>query len=405
MDKEYGNVVISRKAIIEESRKEAKMELLSSIQEGDIMEGVVKNITDYGAFIDLKTMDGLLHITDISWKKISHPSEVLELGQTIKVMIIKYSPESQRISLGLKQLEKNPWEKFADKYKVGAKFPGIVTSIVDYGAFVELAPDVEGLVYHTEISWNTKNIYPRKYFKIGDQVDVVILEIDIARHRIGLSIKRCHEDPWKKFANQYSVGSIVVGKVRNIADFGIFMTVGEGMDAIDVLIPATEISWDKSPEIALKDYNKGDAVEGVVLNIDLERERVTVGIKQKQQSDSSDTIQKLLAEKVATCKVLEVKKDGIEVELPGNFTAFIKRGDISKHKEDQKPEKFAIGDEIDVKVFGFDRSTNTFNISIRALEIEQEKNAIKEFGSTDSGASLGHILGAALGNNATKKQD
>lgn len=397
VDKENGNVVVSRRAILEDSRKEARQEQLANIHEGSVLEGTVKNLTDYGAFIDLGFMDGLLHITDISWSKISHPSEVLSIGQVIKVVVIKYSAESQRVSLGMKQLEANPWDKLAEKYKVGTKLKGIVTTIVDYGAFVEIEPNVEGLVYHTEMSWNAKNIHPRKLVKTGDEVEVLILEIDISKHRISLSIKQCKENPWAKFADSYPIGSIVSGVIKNVADFGMFMTVGtEEKDEIDVLIPATEISWSKSPEEALKDYSKGSHVTGMVLNIDLERERVTVSIKQATDSNIVARAEKIVDEGIITCVISNVRKDGIEVEAVDGLSTFIKKSDLSMHKEEQRPERFAIGDKIDAKVLGFDKNSRHLSLSIKAFEIEEEKKAIAEFGSNASGASLGDILGAAL---------
>jgi len=397
VDKDNGNVVVSRRAILEESRKEARQEQLSNIAEGMILQGTVKNITDYGAFIDLGFMDGLLHITDISWSKISHPSEILSVGQVVKVSVIKYTAESQRVSLGMKQLEENPWDKLPEKYKIGTKLKGRITTVVDYGAFVEIEANVEGLVYHTEMSWNAKNVHPRKLVKIDEIVEVVILEIDIAKHRISLSMKQCKENPWVKFSENYPIGSTVSGVIKNIADFGMFMTIGtEEKDEIDVLIPATEISWSKSPEEALKDYSKGSLVTGTVLNVDLERERVTVSIKQGEVDSVLLAAQKIIDIGVATCVVTNVKKDGIEVELSDGMLAFIKKADLSKHKDEQNSERFSIGDTIDAKVTSFDKNTRQFSLSVKALEIEEEKKAIAEFGSTGSGASLGDILGAAL---------
>ncbi|MDJ1407122.1 MAG: 30S ribosomal protein S1 [Candidatus Midichloria sp.] len=397
VDRENGNVVVSRRAILEDSRKEARQEQLANIQEGSVLEGTVKNLTDYGVFIDLGFMDGLLHITDISWSKISHPSEVLSIGQVVKVIVIKYSAESQRVSLGMKQLEANPWDQLAEKYKVGTKFKGTVTTVVDYGAFVEIELNVEGLVYHTEMSWNAKNMHPRKLVKPGDEVEVIILEIDISKHRISLSMKQCKENPWAKFAENYPIGSTVSGIIKNIADFGMFMTIGDAeQDEIDVLIPATEISWDKSPEEALKDYAKGSLVTGVVLNIDLERERVTVSIKQVAGDAVVAAAEKLVNAGIVTCVVTNIKKDGIEVEAAEGLTAFVKKSDLSKHKDEQHPERFAVGDKVDAKVLGFDKTSRQLLLSIKAHEIEEEKKAIAEFGSTASGASLGDILGAAL---------
>ncbi len=407
MDREQGNVVVSRRAILEESRTEARNELLSNIAEGSILEGVVKNITDYGAFIDLGSLDGLLHITDISWNKISHPSEVLNLGQQIKVMVIKYNPETKRVSLGLKQLESNPWDGLTDKYQPGMRFLGTVTTVTDYGAFVELAQGVEGLVYHTEISWNAKNVHPRKLLKAGDEVEVVVLELDISKHRISLSIKQTKPNPWQKFADDYPLNSVVEGVVKNIADFGLFVTINEENPdlAIDALVPAIELTWGDNPEEELKKYKKGDIVKGIVLTVDAERERVTLGVKQLTKDYFSEAADKFSKGSIITCTISDVRNDGIEVELSENIRAFIKKNEISKHKAEQRLERFAVGDRIDAMVVAFDKTTRKFNVSIKALEVDQEKKAIAEYGSTDSGASLGDILGAALGQPQSKDKE
>lgn len=399
MDKEQGNVVVSRRAILEESRKEARDELLSTLSEGSILEGTVKNITDYGAFIDLRYFDGLLHITDISWSKISHPSEVLSIGQNIKVVVIKYNPETKRVSLGLKQLEKNPWDGLADKYKAGEKFKGVVTTVTDYGAFVELEPNVEGLVYHTEISWNAKSIHPKKLLKSSDEVEVIVLEVDIAKHRISLSIKQCKENPWQRFAEQHPIGSTVEGVVKNIADFGLFVTINENQSdlAVDALVPVVELTWGDNPEEALNNYKKGDIVKGLILTSDVERERVTLGVKQLSENPVTKASEKYSKGDIVQCVVKEVKSEGIEVGFDDNISTFIKRIDLSKHKAEQRPERFAVGDRLEAMVASIDKSSCKLNLSIKALESEQEKKAIAEYGSADSGASLGDIIGAALG--------
>ena len=398
MDKDQGNIVVSRRAILEESRQEARDELLSNIAEGVELEGYVKNITDYGAFVDLGPIDGLLHITDISWDKISHPSEVLELNQTIKVKVIKYNQDTQRVSLGLKQLKENPWTGLADKYKEGMKSKGVITTVTDYGAFVEIEPNIEGLVYHTEISWNAKNIHPKKLVKIGDEVEVTVLEVDIDKHRIGLSMKQCFENPWEKFIQDNPIGTEVEGTIKNIADFGMFVTVNEAnpLLAIDALIPIVELSWDANPEKELKNYKPGDVIKGVVTTTDLERERVTVSIKQLSGNEKMEAAGKYPVGSTVSCAVVEVKKEGLEVEVDAEIKGFIKRMDLSKHRDEQKVERFSAGDRLSAKVIGVDKSTFNLGLSIKSLEIEKEKQAIAEYGSTDSGASLGDILGEAL---------
>jgi len=398
IDREQGNVVVSRRAILEDSRKEAKSELLAGIKEGMIFDGVVKNITNYGAFIDLGDIDGLLHITDISWEKISHPSEKITLGQEIKVVVTKYNSEVQRVSLGLKQLSDNPWKGLEKKYTTGTKHKGKVIGISDYGVFVELEKSIEGLVYLNEIDWNTKNTHPTKLVNVGDDVETVVLDLDIDKHRISLSIKQCTENPWKNFVDKYPVGTRVKAKIKKIVDFGLFVNVMEGdkENDLDVLVPAVEINWDDNPRNALKNYKAGEDIEGVVLSSDLERERVTISIKQLEESNYKEITDKLVKAEVVTCKVLEVTKDGLYVEAPEGVKGFVKKYDLSKHKDQQKPERFTIGDRIDAKIISYDKSKRILNFSVKILEIAEEKKAIAEYGSVDSGASLGDILGAAI---------
>ncbi len=398
IDREQGNVVVSRRAILEESRKEAKNELLSGIKEGMTFNGVVKNITNYGAFIDLGDIDGLLHITDISWDKISHPSEKISLGQELKLVVTKYNPEAQRVSLGLKQLTENPWEGLEKKYAVGTKHKGKVLSISDYGAFIELEKSIEGLVYLNEIDWNTKNTHPIKLVNIGDEVETIVLDIDINKHRISLSIKQCTNNPWKSFADNYPIGTKVKAIVKKIVDFGLFVNIIENgkENDLDLLVPAVEINWDDNPKNALKSFKIGDEIQGVVLNSDLERERVTISIKQFEENNYKEVTDKLIKAEVVTCKVTEVTDEGLYVEAPENVKGFIKKFDLSKHKDQQKPDRFTVGDKIDAKVISYDKNKKILNFSVKVLEIAEEKKAIAEYGSVDSGASLGDILGAAI---------
>jgi small subunit ribosomal protein S1 len=405
MDQNQGNVVVSRRAILEESRAEARDSLLSVIKEGDILEGTVKNITDYGAFIDLGSIDGLLHITDISWRKISHPSEVLYLGQQLRVMVIKYNEETKRVSLGLKQLESNPWEGMNEKYKTGMIINGAITTITDYGAFVEIEPGVEGLVYHTEIGWNSKNTHPRKLVKTGDKVGAMVLEVDITKHKISLSIKQCQDNPWQQFSGNHPIGSEVEGIIQNIADFGMFVTINSDnlADAIEALVPAVELSWNEKPEDELKKYKKGDSIKGIVLAVDLDRERVTIGIRQLTKDNLMEAMQRFNKDDIVTCTVTVIKKDGIEVELAEGLTTFIKKNELSKHKSEQRPERFGIGDKIDAKIIMLEVADRKIGLSIKTLEIEEEKRVIAEYGSKDSGASLGEILGMALNKDNEKR--
>jgi small subunit ribosomal protein S1 len=406
MDRDQGNVVVSRRAILEESRAEAREALLSNITEGAVLEGTVKNITDYGAFIDLGSVDGLLHITDISWDKISHPSEVLTLGQSLKVMVIKYNEETKRVSLGLKQLQANPWDAFVEKYQSGVKISGTVTTIADYGAFVEVEPGVEGLVYHTEISWNSKNNHPRKLLKAGDKVEVMVLELDVAKHKMSLSIKQCVENPWLSFGEKHPLGSVIEGVIQNVVDFGIFMSLKsseqEEINGIEALIPATELSWTEKPEDEIKKYEKGQVIKGVIMAIDSERERVTVSIRQMGENGISEALNSLQKGEDVTCTVVAVKKEGVDVELKGGFKTFIKKVDLSKHKSEQRPERFGVGDKIDARIVSVDHATGKLQLSVKLLEVEEEKRAIAEYGSKDSGASLGEILGMALNKDREK---
>ena len=404
IDREQGNVVVSRRAILEESRKEARDELLSGIKEGMTLEGAVKNITHYGAFIDLGDIDGLLHITDIAWDKITHPSEKLTLGEKVKVVVTKYDAETQRVSLGLKQLTDNPWAKLKEKYVIGSKHKGTVVNISDYGAFVELEKGIEGLVYLNEIGWNTKNIHPTKLVQSDDIVEVVVLDMDIDKHRISLSIKQCRENPWKKFIAQYPVGTKVKAKVKKVANFGLFVSVMEGdkENSLNVLVPAVEISYDDDPKGALKNFKEGDEIEGIILSADLERERVTVSIKQLKENNYQEIIKQLIKSGVVTCKVLNVSKDGLDVKTPEDIKGFIKKSDLSKHINQQKPERFTLEDRIDAKILSYDKNKKVLNLSVKALEIEEEKKAIAEYGSIDSGASLRDILGTALEQQQTE---
>ncbi len=400
MDRKRGNIVVSRRAILEESRVEARNEILGKITEGQTLEGVVKNITDYGAFIDMGGIDGLLHVTDISWKRINHPSEMLHVGQTIKVMVTKFDQESKRISLGMKQLEQNPWESVAGKFVVGQRFTGTVTNITDYGAFVELEKGIEGLVHVSEMSWVKKNTHPSKIISSSQQVEVVILDIDSVKHRISLGMKQCEENPWAAFATKHAVGDLIEGTIRNITDFGLFI----GLDGdIDGLVHHSDISWTEAGETVIKNYKKGEQVKAKVLAIDVEKERISLGIKQLTDNVAAggalDGIEK---GSVVTCVVTAQQESGLEVKINDTITAFIKKSDLSRDRQEQRPERFAVGDRVDAKVTNVDKTAHKVTLSIKALEADEQKRAIEEYGSADSGASLGDILGAALSDAGAK---
>ncbi len=400
IDKEQGNVVVSRRAIIEESRAEARDEMLAKVEVGQVLEGTIKNITDYGAFIDLGTIDGLLHVTDISWTKINHPSEMLSVGQKVKVQIIKYDEESKRLSLGIKQLEENPWEGLDAKYPVGKKMTGKVTNIADYGVFVELEPGIEGLVHVSELSWNRHNVSPRKLVQEKQEVEFVILDIDVDKHRISLGMKQCMENIWKKLSKQYPVGTVIDGEVEKVVDFGMFVNFGEEVSG---LIHANDISWVENPDKALKNYKKGDKVKSVVLAIDPEKERVNLGIKQLGKDPFEEFFADLKKGSVVTCVVTAIESDGINVEVGKGVYSFIKKSDLSSDKIEQRPDRFAEGDRVDAKIVQLDKTNRKVSLSIKALENEERKKKIEEYGSVSSGASLGDILGEAISEVENKK--
>ncbi len=399
MDKRRGNIVVSRRAILEESRAEQRSEIVQQLEEGQVVDGVVKNITDYGAFVDLGGIDGLLHVTDIAWRRVNHPSEVLTIGETIKVQIVRINHESHRISLGMKQLQADPWEGIEAKYPIGAKFTGRVTNITDYGAFVELEPGIEGLIHVSEMSWTKKNVHPGKIVSTSQEVDVVVLEVDPDKRRISLGLKQTLQNPWEAFADKHPVGSTIEGEVKNKTEFGLFI----GLEGdVDGMVHLSDLDWQKSGEVALDDYNRGDIVKAKVLDVDVEKERISLGIKQLAADDLADSSAAageggLKKGAVVTTEVVEVNDGGIEVRIAdSDVTAFIRRADLSRDRNDQRPERFAKGDKVDARVTQYDRKTGRIQLSIKALEIAEEKEAVAAYGSSDSGASLGDILGAAL---------
>jgi small subunit ribosomal protein S1 len=397
MDRSRGNIVVSRRAVLEESRAEARSELVANLKEGQILEGVVKNITDYGAFVDLGGVDGLLHVTDIAWRRINHPSEALQIGQAVKVQVVRFNPETQRISLGMKQLEADPWEGVVAKYPAGARFRGRVTNITDYGAFVELEPGIEGLVHVSEMSWTKKNVHPGKIVSTSQEVEVMVLDVDPVKRRISLGLKQCLPNPWEVFAEKYPAGTELEGEVKNITEFGLFVGLpGE----IDGMVHLSDIAWDRSGEEAIQDFKKADQVKVKVLDVDVEKERISLGMKQLTE----DTFEKaasaptggLRKGEVVTGTVTEVNDGGVEVSVGEGLVGFIRKSDLSRDRSEQRPDRFAVGDKIDAKVIQVDRATRKVSLSIKAKEVEEEKKAMAEYGSSDSGASLGDILGAAL---------
>ncbi|MDE1151560.1 MAG: 30S ribosomal protein S1 [Micavibrio sp.] len=394
MDRQRGNIVVSRRAVLEESRAEARSELVSNLKEGQELQGVVKNITDYGAFIDLGGVDGLLHVTDISWKRINHPSEVLTVGQTVNVKIIRFNEESQRISLGMKQLDSDPWQGVEGKFKIGQRYKGRVTNIADYGAFVELGEGIEGLVHVSEMSWTKKNIHPGKIVSTSQEVEVQVLDVDLTKRRISLGLKQTTENPWSKFATAHKAGDVLEGEIRNVTEFGLFVGIG---DQIDGMVHMSDLSWDQAGEEAIKAFKKGDSLKVKVLEIDPEKERVSLGVKQLTGADPVEEAMGGVAKgSVVTCTVTAVTTGGIEVSINDKLKGFIKKGDLSRERSEQRPDRFAVGEKVDAKVIKTDRAGRNLELSIKQREIEEDKQAMAEYGSSDSGASLGDILGAAL---------
>ena len=400
MDRRRGNIVVSRRAVLEERRAEERSSLVASLQEKQVVEGVVKNITDYGAFVDLGGVDGLLHVTDIAWRRVSHPTEVLNVGQTVNVQIIKINHETQRISLGMKQLQTDPWEGVSAKYPPGVRFKGKVTNVTDYGAFVELEPGVEGLVHVSEMSWVKKNVAPSKIVQPGQEVEVQVLEVDSNKRRISLGLKQCMDNPWQAFAAAHPVGSLIEGEIKSITEFGLFIGLE---NEIDGMVHLSDLSWDKAGEQAIAEYQKGQTVQAKVLDVDPEKERVSLGVKQVS-GDPMDKVGPIKKGDVMTVTVSEVNDGGIEVTLADGVKSFIRRSDLSRDRNDQRPERFGVGDKIDALVTSVDKASRKIALSIKAREVAEEKEAVAQYGSSDSGASLGDILGAAL-KRATKKKD
>ena len=402
MDRSRGNIVVSRRAVLEETRAAERTELVANLKEGQVLQGVVKNITDYGAFVDLGGVDGLLHVTDISWRRINHPSEALQVGQTVQVQVVRFNSETQRISLGMKQLEADPWDDVELKYPVTSRFTGRVTNITDYGAFVELEPGIEGLVHVSEMSWTKKNVHPGKIVSTSQEVDVMVLDVDPTKRRISLGLKQTQENPWDEFSTRFPQGTEIDGEVRNITEFGLF--VGLPGD-IDGMVHLSDISWEKSGEEALEAFTKGDEVKVKILEVDTEKERISLGIKQLTEDPFEGSLGSVHKGDIVTSTVSEVNDGGIEVTTSGGLTAFIRRSDLSRDRSEQRPDRFAVGEKVDAMVTNIDMSSRRLSLSIKTKEVSEEKSAMAQYGSSDSGASLGDILGAAIRDKQAETQD
>lgn len=393
MDRRRGNIVVSRRSILEESRAEDRSKIVQNLEEGVEMDGIVKNITDYGAFVDLGGIDGLLHVTDIAWRRVNHPSEVLSIGQTVKVKIVKINQDTHRISLGMKQLMSDPWQAIEDRYPLGQKLSGRVTNITDYGAFVELENGIEGLIHVSEMSWTKKNVHPGKIIATSQEVDVIVLEVDASKRRISLGLKQAQANPWDAFVTKYPVGSTVEGEVKNKTEFGLFL----GLDGdVDGMVHLSDLDWNRPGEQAIDDFKKGDLINAIVLDVDVEKERISLGIKQLGGDPFAESGE-FKKNQIVTCEILDVKEGGIDIKIVGSdITSFIKRAELARDRDAQKPERFAVGEKVDARITQFDKKARKVTISIKALEMAEEKEAIAAYGSSDAGASLGDILGAAL---------
>ena len=395
MDRRRGNIVVSRRTVLEETRAEQRQELVQNLEEGQVIDGVVKNITDYGAFVDLGGIDGLLHVTDIAWRRVNHPTEVLNIGQSVKVKIIKINHETHRISLGMKQLLDDPWQGIEAKYPMAAKFKGRVTNITDYGAFVELEPGIEGLIHVSEMSWTKKNVHPGKIVSTSQEVEVQVLEVDPVKRRISLGLKQTMRNPWELFVEKYPPGTTVEGEVKNKTEFGLFL----GLDGdVDGMVHLSDLDWKRPGEQVIEEYKKGDMVKAQVLDVDVEKERISLGVKQLNGDPmTTGAAGELKKGSVVTCEVTAVNDGGLEVKIVDtDLVSFIKRNELARERADQNPERFAVGQKVDARVTQFDRKTHKVAVSIKALEVAEEKEAMAQYGSADSGASLGDILGAAL---------
>ena len=402
IDRRRGNIVVSRRAVLEESRAEARSELVSNLQEGQVLQGVVKNITDYGAFVDLGGVDGLLHVTDIAWQRISHPSETLQIGETVEVQVIRFNPETQRISLGMKQLQSDPWESVEGKFPIGSKLEGRVTNITDYGAFVELEAGVEGLVHVSEMSWTKKNVHPGKIVSTSQQVEVMVLDVDLGKRRISLGLKQCSGNPWEEYSAANPAGTEIEGEIRNITEFGLFVGLTE---EIDGLVHLSDISWEATGEAALEGFNKGDMVKAKILDVDIDKERISLGIKQLTDDPYAGQMDSHRKGEVVTCTVTQLTDNGIEVSVGESLTGFIRRADLSRDRAEQRADRFAVGEKVDAVITNVDKKSRKLTLSIKARETAEEKQAVEEYGSSDSGASLGDILGAALAKRESDDDD
>ncbi len=396
LDQKRNNVVVSRRAVMEAANSVEREALLESLQEGMSVKGIVKNLTDYGAFVDLGGVDGLLHITDMAWKRIKHPSEIVEVGQEIDVKILKFDRERNRVSLGLKQLGEDPWVEITNRYPEGSRVKARVTNLTDYGCFAELEEGVEGLVHVSEMDWTNKNVHPSKIVQLGDEVEVMVLDIDEERRRISLGIKQCQQNPWDAFASQYSKGDKIAGSIKSITDFGIFIGL-EGN--IDGLVHLSDISWNEAGEEAVRNYKKGDEIETVILSIDPERERISLGIKQLEDDAFSGYVAENDRGSIVTGEVIEVDAKSVTIKLAEEVEGILKASDISRDKVDDARSLYKVGDSVEAKIISVDRKNRGLALSIKAKDFDDEKEAVKSLKDQEdasSPATIGDLIKAQM---------
>jgi len=395
LDRKRNNVVVSRRAVVESEHSEERDQLLERLQEGAIVDGVVKNLTDYGAFVDLGGIDGLLHITDMAWKRVRHPSEVVEVGQELKVRVLKFDRERNRVSLGLKQLGEDPWDNIARRYPSGARLFGKVSNVTDYGCFVEIEPGVEGLVHVSEMDWTNKNVNPSKVVQVGDETEVVVLDVDEERRRISLGIKQTRSNPWEAFAAIYKKGDKVSGQIKSITDFGIFVGLEGGIDG---LVHLSDISWNATGEELVRQFKKGDTVDAVVLAVDPERERISLGVKQLEQDPFGQYMAAHPKGSVVTGTVKEVDPRGATIELADGIEGYVRANDIAKERVEDATQHLKAGDSVEAKYIGLDRKGRTLQLSIRARDDAELAETLAEYQSASGGTTkLGALLREQLG--------
>ena len=392
VDRDRGNIVVSRRAFLEASHGKTSNYMEKDFKEGKNVEGIIKNITDYGAFIDLGICDGLIHLTDISWKRINHPNDHLKIGQKIKVKIIKFNKESKKISLGIKQLSKDPWKNIEKKYKIGKIYSGKINKITEYGAFIELEDGIEGLIHISEMTWDKKITDPKKIVSLDQEIKVSILELDVNKRKLSFRMKLDEKNPWEEYVKKYKKGDIIEGKIGTIAEYGIFININENLDG---MVHISDIEWEWDNKSTSK-FKTGDGIKSVIIDVNKKKQRISLGIKQLTDGPFKEKIKKIKLNEITTCPVIHTRDDGIKVKLKNNLDGFIKKEDLSIDESEQNPKRFAPNEKIDAMIKKIDNTNKIVYLSIRDIEDKEQKKIKKEFGSVDSGAALGKILGEKI---------